>query len=163
MFFWHFIPFFVALFFFWLKAHLFILYFMITNFYSFYKKNNNLQLQARARIYWRNCRNHLENSTCGIIYQYHSTLSSEQCSWSILFINYPAKRCFVGSKFYCWAAPHPSAPFFFQKIVERFSTEVINYDSLSHASPSQLWSPTQKNKIIKSPFQVHFTISSCCY
>ena len=57
---------------------------------------------------------------------------------------------------------------------ERIHVTVVNHDSedatthhlnfsLSHASPSQLSSPTQKNKIIKSPFQVHFTISSYWY
>ena len=91
-------------------------------------------MQSRARIYRRNCRNHLENSTWGITDQYHSTLSSERCSWSILFINYPAKRCFVG---YCWADP----PFFFSQI---FFLLTWTFAAMS-------------------PFQVYFTISSCCY
>ena len=130
----------------------------------------HLQLQSGARIYRRNCRNHLENSICGITYQYHSTLSSERCSWSILFIINPAKKCFMGSKCYCWV----DLPFFFFKkkiwcerlnlALRRFySTSTTHRFSLSHASPFQLSSPTQTNKITKSPFQVNFTISSCCY
>ena len=40
--------------------------------------------------------------------------------------------------------------------VRRFySTSTTHRFSLSHASPSQLSSPTQKNNIIKSPLQVH--------
>ena len=39
----------------------------------------------------------------------------------------------------------------------------VSWRSLSHASPYNFQLKIILRKIIKSPFQVHYTISSCCY
>ena len=136
-------------------------------------------MQSRARIYRRNCRNHSENSIWGITYQYHSTLSSERCSWSILgalSAQNAAERTHPFSFFFSPNSNvfHESSPplFFFFPHIRKWLLDVA-YHSYHHwplkflmtfsLFPSKSFQlSTQNNKIRKrslsSPFYYFFML-----
>ena len=144
-------------------------YFMVTNFYSFYKKE---------KIIINNC-----GCLCNCSPEPEFIGEIVETIWKTLYVESPTstippcrqndvQNAIAGRThrpfFFFLKWPHGNfreiskslkAKTFWLRRCYYTPLKFLMTFSLSHASPSQLSSPTQKNKIIKSPFRSPFTKS----